>query len=147
MPLFQPLGQIARTVLFSLQVGEASGDLAVGAIIDLAPELEDFAATAAVNDPRQPQLAANSLALYLHQARLLANKGSSSVARRCFLGAVAVAPGSAEAHRDFGIFLMHQLEFDLAETHLLQAGKIAPDDKRIQQTLLRLQQLKEKGAG
>ena len=34
--------------LFSLQVGEARADLAGGAIIDLAPELEDFAVTAAV---------------------------------------------------------------------------------------------------
>jgi tetratricopeptide (TPR) repeat protein len=44
---FLPLGQIAGTRLFSLQVGEAGGDLAGGAIIDLAPGLEDFAATAA----------------------------------------------------------------------------------------------------
>ena len=48
LSLFQPLGQIGGVRLFSLQVGEAGGDLAGGAIIDLAPELEDFAATAAV---------------------------------------------------------------------------------------------------
>ncbi|MBT3535428.1 MAG: tetratricopeptide repeat protein [Rhodospirillaceae bacterium] len=47
LSLFQPLGQIAAVRLFSLQMGEASGDLTGGTITDLAPKLEDFAATAA----------------------------------------------------------------------------------------------------
>lgn len=44
---FQPLGQIAEVRLFSLQAGDVGSDLTGGQIIDLAPELEDFAATAA----------------------------------------------------------------------------------------------------
>ncbi|MFP6735692.1 MAG: tetratricopeptide repeat protein [Rhodospirillales bacterium] len=44
---FQPLGQIEGVRLFSLQVGEASANLTAGPLTDLAPQLSDFAATAA----------------------------------------------------------------------------------------------------
>jgi len=44
---FQPLGQIATVRLFSLQVSDAGSDMTDSIITDLAPVLEDFAATAA----------------------------------------------------------------------------------------------------
>ena len=73
---------------------------------------------------------------YIFLARELEERGDSDGAFLRLRQAVAVQPGSAEAHRAFARFLLKSANEDAAIFHLQQAYRLDPTDQWVMDELM-----------